>query len=216
MHNAYNTISCSYSSWLALLQNAYDKINEIIYELNFRFTDISQYYVKFNKTAGGLSLHRKRLYSFFSFTSNNIARLKSNLKSFNDTLNSIDIQIQETIDRLTRITYEKCIGAIWESITKNKSCVPDILQAQRNIFNGLLDGFNQCSNKPIIFEIEYDLSKGFQIPTQVFIDLIDCVRGVRKRNATEKAATERCLKAVNTEKASFRFWLSIPVFSRLS
>lgn len=202
MHNAYNTISCSYSSWLALLQNAYDKINEITYELNFRFDDISQYYVKFNNSAGGLSLHRNRLYSFFSSTSNNIAKLKSNLKSFNDTLNSIDIQIQETIDRLTRTTYEKCISAIWDSITKNKSCVPDILQAQRNIFSGLLDGFNQCSNKPIGFEIEYDLSKGFQIPTQVFIDLNDCVGSVRKRNLTEKALTELCLRTVITEKPS--------------
>lgn len=197
VHNAYNSISCSQHAWQSFFQDAQSKISDISFELSFRFTDFSQYFNLFRRKSRGLSYNRQRIRTFYEFTIRGVENVRRSLTNFNDSLNAIDAHVQFSIDRLTRDTYKKSISAIWNSIALNKSCTPTIIDAQREIFNVLDDGIRKCSNNPINFEVDFQLSTGFRFLTEIFVNLNGCVTRVDfKPKATDKRLAEKCIKSV--------------------
>lgn len=197
VHNAYNTISCSQHAWQSFFQDAQSKISDVSFELNFRFTDFRQYFNLFRRKSRGLSYNRQRIQTFYDSTISGVENVRRNLKNLNDTLNAIDAHVQFSIDRLTRDTYNKSISAIWTSIALKKSCTPTIIEAQREIFNVLDEGIRKCSDKPINFEVDFQLSSGFRIPTEIFVNLNGCLDRVdSKSNATAIRLAEKCIKSV--------------------
>lgn len=179
VHNAFACISCSYQSWLSLLDKAQEDISDILSELDIRSKNIIESYQTFNKTRRGLGKKRlQQISKFYTSALNYITDLKANLMKFNQTLNSIDNQIQSTIDRLTNETYMRCIDAIQDSVTQKKSCVPDIFTAQLDIFDAVRVGIYKCSHKFIQFDLFNGLtSLGLRIPAGTFRKLIACVKG---------------------------------------
>lgn len=192
IHNAYASISCNYQAWFTLMNDAQSNIFDILRELDMRSQSLLQSYGILNQSAAAFNYDRLAINNFYLNTSNSISQLRAALINFNQTLIAIDSQIQAKIDQLTNITYLTCIDAIQDSIIQNKSCVPDILQAQLDIFAATSDEIKQCSHKFIDFNgFNYETSLAFRIPTKTLMQLIACTTG----NPTKNAA-KTCLNSV--------------------
>lgn len=194
VHNAYASISCSYRAWLLLLEDAQGNIFDTLREFDIRSRNLFDSYRMFNRSASRTSYNHQQIFKFYLSISNQISQLSANLIKFNQTLNSIDKLVDATIDRLTNETYLTCIDAIQDSVTKNKSCVPDIVQAQIEIFAATSDSISQCSHKLIGFDLFNGLtSLALRIPVEVFTDLISCTA----KQFNNKTKPNVCIKSVS-------------------
>lgn len=194
VHYAYQSISCGTFAWAIFRDDAYSKLNDQIFNLNFFLFDIKGHYNNFrNPTGKKINPNRKVLDSFIKKTENAVGKVNTSFLTFNQSLQVADVEVKNLIDNEIRVTYDKSVSAIYDSIVNNKNCVLDIIQAQRGIFDGLIAALKKCTNQMIDFEvINYQLSTGFGIQTNFFIQLQRCLS-----NGTARRANI-CVRRVST------------------
>lgn len=189
---AYSVISCASETWLTFRNDVYGKLKDKFFSFKFFNTDITSFYQKFNQSSKRLSINRESLSAFTSKAFSDIDRLKKSFLEFNQSITDSDTHIKTVIDNLTRTAYEKSVKAMYNSVNQNKNCVPNIVSAMRDMFNGFLSALSECTDEKInISPIDVGLSNGFEVLTDVFKDLNHCASQIKSNNA------EKCIKNVS-------------------
>lgn len=198
VHYAYSAISCSTEAWLTFRNDIYGKIKDKLFSFKFFNFDITNYNQNFLRLTFFLTIDRASLNSFTKGSFDNINKLKQSFVKFNKSVTDSDTRMKTVIDNLTRTAYEKSVNAMYNSTIQNKNCVPNIVSAMKEMFNGFLDALHECTDEMInINQIDFGLSTGFGIVTAVYTQLNDCVYNVRNSSrANIKAGAQKCVTNV--------------------
>lgn len=198
VHYAYSVISCATEAWLTFRNDVYGKIKDKLFSFKFFNFDITNYNKKFLSLTFFLTINRESLNSFTNGSFADIDKLKKSFLKFNKSVTDSDTRMKTVLDNLTRTAYEKSVSAMYSSLIQNKNCVPNIVSAMRDMFNGFLDALHECTDEMInINAIDFGLSNGFAIVTGVYTLLKNCIYNVRRTSRPNLiAGAQKCVTNV--------------------